>query len=107
MSFCVRTLLPPPTRAFLPFNSLAIPLARFLRWEVGQAREFGIDSIEEGVRMVTGNLASMYNLPPGVGDITQGGPANFVGFNGDPFSTLSNIEFVAVAGKFECRPQQK
>jgi imidazolonepropionase-like amidohydrolase len=57
--------------------------------------------------MVSGNIASMYGLPPGVGDITVGGPANFLGFNGDPFSTLSNIEFVAVAGKFECRPQQK
>lgn len=41
------------------------------------------------------------------GDITVGGPANLVGYNRDPFSTLSNIEFVAVAGKFECRPLQK
>jgi imidazolonepropionase-like amidohydrolase len=78
---------------------------RGLRWNAGLLLDQGYTA-EEALATVTSNLATMYQLPDGIGALTVDTPANWVAFNGNPLDTTSIIEALGVHGKIICKPEQ-
>jgi len=82
-----------------------IEYARNLRWEAGWVAYYGLTP-QEALEAITVNVAEIYKLPPSSGQIVVGQKANFLLFNGDPLSLLTDIQLAAIGTYVECQPQQ-
>jgi len=84
---------------------------RNIRWNAGYLRnnigaKYGISQYT-AISLITRNIAEIFNLPPGIGSITTGTPANFVLYDGDPLTTRTRVALNALGGYVQCYPQQK
>jgi imidazolonepropionase-like amidohydrolase len=79
---------------------------RNLRWEVGFAVGAGLPWVV-ALAAVTRTPAELLHLPAGVGTLTEGGPADLVVFDGDPFTLASHIRAVSTGGQLERDPRQR
>jgi len=80
--------------------------SRNLRWEAGFARELGLSNAT-AISLITSNVATLYGLSAGTGQVVAGQRASFVLFNGDPLSTLTHVQLVATGVNVECLPKQE
>jgi imidazolonepropionase-like amidohydrolase len=79
--------------------------SRNLRWEAGFAVAAGLP-YEGAIAAVTSRVAAIFGLPPGVGAVRVGAPANIAVFSGDPLALSSAPLLVAVGPRVTCGPAQ-
>ena len=79
---------------------------RNLRWEVGFAIGAGLPWVV-ALAAVTRTPAEILHLPAGVGTLTEGGSADLVVFDADPFTLASRIRAVSTGGQLERDPKQR
>ena len=80
--------------------------ARNLRWEAGFAVAAGLPW-DAALAAVTRNLADIFGLGSGVGQLRVGDIADFAVFDGDPLSLDGHVRLVVARGHPEADPQQR
>eukprot|EP01089_Gocevia_fonbrunei_P022899 TRINITY_DN9430_c0_g1_i2.p1 TRINITY_DN9430_c0_g1~~TRINITY_DN9430_c0_g1_i2.p1 ORF type:complete len:187 (-),score=58.98 TRINITY_DN9430_c0_g1_i2:64-600(-) len=81
--------------------------ARNLRWEAGLIKERSGLTLGASVNMITKNVADIFGLEEGVGQVKNGTMANFVVYSGDdPLSLNSYIQLTVIDKYLECKPKQ-
>lgn len=80
--------------------------ARHLRWEAGYAVAGGLPW-QAALAGVTRNVAQIFGLGAGVGELVEGQVADFAVYSGDPLAMDGRVVFVAVAGLPDAAPVQR
>ena len=74
----------------------------------GLAAERGLDArAQAGIGGLTANPAEIFALPEGHGTLSEGAPADFVIWSGDPFEFSTRVEHVLIRGREVREPSRQ
>jgi len=80
---------------------------RNLRWEAGFAVEAGL-SFVQALAAITSNVADLFGInSDGTGRIFKNFPANFLAYDGNPFTLQSKLQLNAMGSNVACQPKQR
>jgi len=79
----------------------------FQRWEAGLLMEDPSVALQDALRAITLNVATILNMGPTVGQLSVGATADFVAFDDNPLSLKSRVQLTALGTSISCQPQQR